>query len=413
MAADEHEQGDPRRLPARPRPLRRGADHVPARRHRRGRVSWAGPGPTSTTAHRPPRGRARDRLAGAGVGRRHPGDDQPDGRRARGDGGGAGRGPHGHAGSLETTPGQGETETALAAMRAPPRRHGDPPRPRGAGDRAGLPRRTSTVRRSRRWARSSHAPRTPPRAGRFFAWVLDGATPQEREAVAESIPKPVLKISRPRPRYRKMSRPSGADRKERRTDVAGGRPGGDHVTLRTSPPFRADHVGSLLRPRAVARAPGRPTPRARSPTRSCAAAEDARDRGRRTPAAGRRARHGHRRRVPSYVVAHGLHLPARGRPPDRRAARGALPQRRGRSRLHLGRPRRRRTGARCEEPIFGDAFDYLQSRRARGDDAEADHPVAEHGPLPRRHGRDRSRRSTPTRTSSGTTCRRRTPSRCG
>ena len=35
-----------------------------------------------------------------------------------------------------------------------------------------------------------------------------------------------------------------------------------------------------------------------------------------------------------------------GRPPDRREDRGALPQRRGRPRLHLGRPRRRRTGAR-------------------------------------------------------------------
>ena len=34
----------------------------------------------------------------------------------------------------------------------------------------------------------------PVRAGRFFAWVTDGATPQERDAVADGIPKPVLAI---------------------------------------------------------------------------------------------------------------------------------------------------------------------------------------------------------------------------
>jgi hypothetical protein len=35
---------------------------------------------------------------------------------------------------------------------------------------------------------------SPARGGRFFAWVLDGATPAEREAVTGEVPKPVLSI---------------------------------------------------------------------------------------------------------------------------------------------------------------------------------------------------------------------------
>jgi Hemerythrin HHE cation binding domain len=34
----------------------------------------------------------------------------------------------------------------------------------------------------------------PARGGRFFAWVLDGASPDEREAVARDVPAPVLSI---------------------------------------------------------------------------------------------------------------------------------------------------------------------------------------------------------------------------
>jgi hemerythrin-like domain-containing protein len=33
-----------------------------------------------------------------------------------------------------------------------------------------------------------------PKAGRFFAWVTDGASPEEREAVSGSVPKPVLAL---------------------------------------------------------------------------------------------------------------------------------------------------------------------------------------------------------------------------
>jgi hemerythrin-like domain-containing protein len=35
---------------------------------------------------------------------------------------------------------------------------------------------------------------SPARGGRFFAWVLDGASPQERAAVTEEVPGPVLSI---------------------------------------------------------------------------------------------------------------------------------------------------------------------------------------------------------------------------
>jgi peptidoglycan/xylan/chitin deacetylase (PgdA/CDA1 family) len=35
---------------------------------------------------------------------------------------------------------------------------------------------------------------SPARGGRFFAWVLDGATPDEREAVTHDVPGPVISI---------------------------------------------------------------------------------------------------------------------------------------------------------------------------------------------------------------------------
>jgi hypothetical protein len=34
----------------------------------------------------------------------------------------------------------------------------------------------------------------PPKAGNFFAWVQDGATAEERAALRESVPGPVLAI---------------------------------------------------------------------------------------------------------------------------------------------------------------------------------------------------------------------------
>jgi hypothetical protein len=35
---------------------------------------------------------------------------------------------------------------------------------------------------------------SPARGGRFFAWLLDGAGPDERAAVGKTVPGPVLKI---------------------------------------------------------------------------------------------------------------------------------------------------------------------------------------------------------------------------
>jgi hypothetical protein len=35
---------------------------------------------------------------------------------------------------------------------------------------------------------------SPARGGRFFAWLLDGAGPDERAAVSGTVPGPVLKL---------------------------------------------------------------------------------------------------------------------------------------------------------------------------------------------------------------------------
>jgi len=84
---------------------------------------------------------------------------------------------------------------------------------------------------------------------------------------------------------------------------------GDESGARTKPPFRADHVGSLLRPPALLRA------RDDFAAGRIDAAEPARRRGRRHPRgraqAGGVGLQSPPRRVPPCVVAHGLHLPAR------------------------------------------------------------------------------------------------------
>ena len=35
---------------------------------------------------------------------------------------------------------------------------------------------------------------SPARGGRFFAWVMDGATPDEKAAITDNVPGPVLMI---------------------------------------------------------------------------------------------------------------------------------------------------------------------------------------------------------------------------
>ena len=119
------------------------------------------------------------------------------------------------------------------------------------------------------------------------------------------------------------------------------------MAQRTRPPFRADHVGSLLRPdrlrdaRAAFKA-GRAT------------ADGARGRrGRRDPRgdrapARRRPADGHRRRAAPHLMAHGLHLLARRDHAGRgRVDPRPLPQRGGRVRLRAARDEGRRARSRC------------------------------------------------------------------
>ena len=75
----------------------------------------------------------------------------------------------------------------------------------------------------------------------------------------------------------------------------------------------------------------------------------------------------------------------------RRQPEGAVPQRGGRHRVHARRAAGRRQARRSTSTIFADDFEFLREH-VDGADAEADDPVAEHGPLPRRPRRDRPRR---------------------
>ena len=160
------------------------------------------------------------------------------------------------------------------------------------------------------------------------------------------------------------------------------------MSLRTTPPYRADHVGSLLRPPRAAR--GARRVRRRAPRRRGAARRRGRGDPRRDPhAGGGRAAVGDRRRVPPRVVAHGLHLPARRDHQGAGRAHRAVLQRGREDRVHAGRDPHRRQARR----LAHDLRRRLRVRARRGDDgdAEADDPVAEHGPLPRRPRVDRSR----------------------
>ena len=64
-----------------------------------------------------------------------------------------------------------------------------------------------------------------------------------------------------------------------------------------------------------------------------------------------------------------------------------------------------------EETIFGDDFAFV--RDAHEERGQADDPVAEHGPLPRRARRRSTRPCTPTSTRSGPTWSPRIATRCG
>ena len=157
---------------------------------------------------------------------------------------------------------------------------------------------------------------------------------------------------------------------------------------RARPPFRADHVGSLLRPPELLRAredfaagdDRRSGPCARSRTtrsaRRCAEQE----------AAGLQA--ATRRRAPPRLLAHGLHLPDRRHQQRGRTPRGDVPQRAGRHRVHARGAARRLEARHLEDDLRRRL--RLPPGRRDANRPEADDPVAEHGPLPRRQGGDRS-----------------------
>ena len=122
----------------------------------------------------------------------------------------------------------------------------------------------------------------------------------------------------------------------------------------------------------------------------------ARGRGRRDPrdraqAGGGRPAVRDRRRVPPRVVAHGLHLPARRDHEGSRPHRGQVPQRAGRHRVHAGGAARRREARRLDRRSSATTSRSC-SETVDDERPEADDPVAEHGPLPRRQGRDRPER---------------------
>ena len=158
------------------------------------------------------------------------------------------------------------------------------------------------------------------------------------------------------------------------------------MSARTEPPFRADHVGSLLRPPQLLQA-REDRAAGRIDADELRAVEDeaiARDR---PQAGGDRPALGDRRRVPPRVVAHGLHLPARRDHEGSRPHQRQVPQARRRHRVHAGGPARRREARRLADDLRRRV--RVPARDGDAERPEADDPVAEHGPLPRRQGRDR------------------------
>ena len=124
------------------------------------------------------------------------------------------------------------------------------------------------------------------------------------------------------------------------------------------PPFRADHVGSLLRPPELLRARD-DFAAGRISADELRDVEDTRDPRGRAQAGGGWPARGDRRRAAPRVVAHGLHLPARRRQEGAgRHDQGGVPQRAEELRVGaaVGACRRAAT---LEHTIFGDAFSFL------------------------------------------------------
>ena len=152
------------------------------------------------------------------------------------------------------------------------------------------------------------------------------------------------------------------------------------MSQRTSPPYRAEHVGSLLRPPEVVKA------RADCCRRADHARAASRGRGHGDPrggedAGGAGAPIRHRRRDAPALVAHGLLLPDRRPRQGRRDGAGAIQERGRRSRLR----RREREGhgqAEAGQDHLRRGFRVPQIHRQG--DAQAHHPVALGDAPPRR-----------------------------
>jgi hemerythrin-like domain-containing protein len=96
-------------------------------------------------------------------------------------------------GSLAASPGEGETQNALASMqhlRDVTVTHLDHEEKEIEPVYLANVDSAPIKEMGKKFARAQN----PARAGRFFAWVNDGATPQEREAAAADVPKPVLAV---------------------------------------------------------------------------------------------------------------------------------------------------------------------------------------------------------------------------
>ena len=161
--------------------------------------------------------------------------------------------------------------------------------------------------------------------------------------------------------------------------------------MHDQPPFRADHVGSLLRPQELLRGPrgsrGRRDRRRRA----------ARDRGRRDPR--RRGDAGGRRAcsrpptassaAPSWHMDFIYSLGGISRTDEKITVH--FRQRGRQSRLRVGRAAGATAASALDAPIFADDFSFLKEQVDDGH-TEADDPVAEHGALPRRPRGDRPQR---------------------
>ena len=155
---------------------------------------------------------------------------------------------------------------------------------------------------------------------------------------------------------------------------------------RTTPPFRADHVGSLLR--AAAAPAGARGLRGRDDRRRRAA----RGRGRRDPRRGAQAGGGRAaggRPTASSAAPRGTWTSStRSTASARRPATSPFSSTTSTATSSSRRPRCTSTQARHLEDDLRRRLRVPRRRRRRGP-SQADDPVAEHGPLPRRQGRDR------------------------